>query len=283
MASSTRCSRTRSIARRSHSSTWRRLTVNSEAPSRSRNPRNPPPVSIEANCRSSPTGTTLAPARRAWSSSGASLRVPTMPASSITSTVRAALVVEAHGGDPGGGGADDLVAVQLERLTGQPQRPRLAGARAAHHQRDARAGLAHVAHHRLLVRPAGGVALQHLPHRRRAHDPAAVLVALDRGADQAPLEGEQLRRRVALHAEPLVARDRHGTLVKEPVGDLLELRHALLNRPGDGEPLGELVHYVGAGEGARLRGQPLRAGEGVQGRLDLFGTGGPAAAVPAQH
>ena len=43
--------------------------------------------SISGSCFGSPTRTTFAPARSAWSSARASTRVPTIPASSITSTV----------------------------------------------------------------------------------------------------------------------------------------------------------------------------------------------------
>src|SRR6266545_4916861 len=72
-----------------HRAACRRLWDRVEAPSRNRKPRTPPPASIAASCLSSPTNTTLAPASWAWSSRRASLREPSIPASSTTRTVLA--------------------------------------------------------------------------------------------------------------------------------------------------------------------------------------------------
>ena len=135
------------MARCSQASTCRRLTVSSEAPRRRRRARKPPPAAMEANWRSSPTSTTLAPARSACRAGGELAggdhgrlvhhqHRPAVQLSPATAEVEQepvdragvgeAFVGQADGGDPGRGGAEDLVAVQLERLPGQPQRPGLA-------------------------------------------------------------------------------------------------------------------------------------------------------------
>ena len=56
----------------------------------------------------------------------------------------------------------DLVAVQLERLPGQPQRPGLPTPGPADHHRDAGAALGEVTDHGRLVLPSAGMAVQDL-------------------------------------------------------------------------------------------------------------------------
>ena len=76
-------------ASRSHGSVCRRLSASRLAPRRAARPRKAPPASISGSWHGSPTSTTLAPACSAWARSRASLRVPTMAASSTTTTLRA--------------------------------------------------------------------------------------------------------------------------------------------------------------------------------------------------
>ena len=195
---------------------------------------------MEANWRSSPTSTTLAPARSACPSRGASLRVPTMAASSTTSTVRPsssvrprleveqqpvdragvgeAFVGQPDGGDPGRGGAEDLVAVQLERLPGQPQRPGLARPGPPDHHRHPGAALGEVADHGRLVLPGGGVAVQDLADNLRPDDGAALAGPAGGAVDQLPLKCQQLRRREPVHPQAPVVADPDGPLGQEPVG-----------------------------------------------------------------
>lgn len=69
-------------------SCWRRTSVISAPPWRSWIARNAAPASTACSCCGSPTSTTLAPASAAWESTRSICRVPTMPASSMTSTSR---------------------------------------------------------------------------------------------------------------------------------------------------------------------------------------------------
>ena len=106
-----------------------------------RRARKPPPAAMEANWRSSPTSTTLAPAARHGRAGGRAFwwrpwrpRPPPAPsgrpapagrgrgpaAAGRPCGVGEAFLGQADGGDPGRGGAVDLVAVQLERLPGHP-------------------------------------------------------------------------------------------------------------------------------------------------------------------
>jgi hypothetical protein len=60
-----------------------------------------------------------------------------------------------------------------------------------------------------------------------------------------------------------------GPLGQEPVGSLLRLSERLVGAWGDREALGQSVHHLGAGEGGRLSGQPVRTGQRVQRRVQL--------------
>ena len=160
-----------------------------------------------------------------------------MAASSTTSTVRSsssathaeveqepvdragvgeAFVGQADGGDPGRGSAEDLVAVQLERLPGQPQRPGLADP-ACPPRRPRR--------RRLWVRSRTMAAWSSPAEwwrsrtwRTAGPDHGAALVRPLGGAvDQLPLQGQQLRRREPVHAQPAV-RPTRTARSEEPVG-----------------------------------------------------------------
>jgi hypothetical protein len=76
-----------------------------------------------------------------------------------------------------------MVAVQLEGLPGQSQRPGLAAAGPADDHGHAGAAAGEVAHHRRLVLPSAGVAVQDLTDNLRADDSAA-LTRPRRGAVQ---------------------------------------------------------------------------------------------------
>jgi hypothetical protein len=105
------------------------------------------------------------------------------------------------------------------------------------------------------------VAVQDLADDLGAHDGAA-LTRPPRGAvHELPLKLKQLRRRESVNAQPPVVGDPHRPLLQEPVGGLLGLGERLVSARGDRQALGERVHHVGAGEGGRLLGQPLRAGQ----------------------
>ena len=75
---------------------------------------------------------------------------------------------------PVGARAEDLVAVQLEGLPGQPQRPGLARPGPPDHHRHPGAALGEVADHGRLVLPGGGVAVQDLADHLRPDHGAAL-------------------------------------------------------------------------------------------------------------
>ena len=118
-----------------------------------------------------------------------------------------AFVGQADGGDPGRGGAEDLVAVQLERLPGQPQRPGLARPGPADHHRHPGAALGEVTDHGRLVLPGGGVAVQDLADHLGPDDGAALAGPAGGAVDQLPLKGQQLRRREPVDPQAAVAGD----------------------------------------------------------------------------
>ncbi|HEX8134399.1 MAG TPA: hypothetical protein VF880_13340, partial [Actinomycetes bacterium] len=124
-----------------------------------------------------------------------------------------AFLGQADGGDPGGGGAEDLEAGQLERLPRHPQRPRLAAAGPPDHQCHAIPALGEVTDHRRLVVPGGRMPVQDLTDHLGADDGAALAGPLGGAVHQLPLKSQQLRRRVALDPEPAVMSDPHRPLL----------------------------------------------------------------------
>jgi hypothetical protein len=105
-----------------------------------------------------------------------------------------AFLGQPDGGDPGGSTAEDLGAVQLERLPGQPQRPGLAAAGPPDHHGHAGAALGEVANHGGLVLPSGGVPVQDLADDLRADDGAALSGPTGGAVDQLTLQSQQLGR-----------------------------------------------------------------------------------------
>jgi hypothetical protein len=149
-------------------------------------------------------------------------------------SVGEAFVGQADGGDPGRGGAEDLVAVQLERLPRHPKRPRLARPSPADHHRHAGAAPGQVADHCRLVLPDRPVAVEDLADRLRAHHGAALVSAVHSTVHELPFEGQQLGRRIALNTEPAIMGDPHRPLLQEPVGGLVGLGERFLSARGDG-------------------------------------------------
>src|SRR5687767_7415279 len=156
---------------------------------------------MEANWRSSPTSTTLAPARSAWARRGASFRVATMAASSTTSTVRPSSSVRPL--------ARSRSSRSMVRASVKPSS----------------------------ARPT--LAVQDLADHLWADDGAALLRPHNRAAHQLPLKCQQLRRRVAVDAQPPVMGYSDGSLGQEPVGSLLNLGERFLHARSDREALGQ--------------------------------------------
>jgi hypothetical protein len=101
-----------------------------------------------------------------------------------------AFVGQPNGGDPGRSRTQDLVAVQLERLPGQPQRPGLARPSATDDDGDAGAALGQVADHGRLVLTGAAVAVQDLPDHLRPDGGAALVGSLGGAVDQVALQGQ---------------------------------------------------------------------------------------------
>jgi hypothetical protein len=161
------------------------------------------------------------------------------------------------------------VAVQLEGLPGQPQRPGLARSGPPHHHGDAGATLGQVPDHRGLIFPGCAVAVQDLADDLRLDDGAALVGPPGGAVDELALQGQQLRGRVAVDAKAAVARDLDGPLLEEPVGRRLDLSERLLRAWRDGQALGQGVHHVCPGEGGHLSGLPVRTGQCVQHSVQL--------------
>ena len=148
---------------------------------------------------------------------------------------------------PVGGGAEDLVAVQLEGLPGQPQGPGLARAGPSHHHRHAGPALGEVADHGRLVLPNAGVAVQDLADHFRPDHGAALIRPCSGAVDQLPFQGQQLRRREPLNPQAPVMSNPDRPLLEEPVGRRLNLAERLLRARGDRQALGQGVHHVRRG------------------------------------
>jgi hypothetical protein len=79
---------------------------------------------------------------------------------------------------------------------------------------------------------------------------------------------------------PITA-DPDRSLGQELVGGPLRLGERLLRARRDRQPLGERIHHLGAREGGRPLGQPLRAGQLAERRVQLGSSSGAAAATGA--
>jgi hypothetical protein len=174
----------------------------------------------------------------------------------------------------GEGGTDHPVPGGREGIVDHGQRARLAGAGDADDgvHRVPRAGQV-VNHGELLGppgepgpelldgrRPPGDRGLQHLGRDHRPADPDTG----DGGVDQAALDRQQFRGRVAGLPHPLL----HGVqpdgllrVSEEPVGMTQHLRHSVFSGRRTGEPGGVALDDVTATEAGVLEGEPPRAGE----------------------
>jgi hypothetical protein len=140
--------------------------------------------------------------------------------------------------------------------------------------------LGEVADHGGLVLASRLMAVEDLADQLGAHHRAALVGALGGGVHELPFQCQQLRRRVALDAEPPITGDPDCSLSEEPVGGLLGLGERRLSVRRDRQSLGERVHHVGAGEGTRLGREPLRAGQLLQHLAQLGRSGRSAALTP---
>ena len=193
---------------------------------------------------------------------GASLRVATMAASSTTSTVRSssssparpevqqqpvdragvgeAFLGQADGGDPGRGGSRGPGSRPARTPPGPAPAPRSCRC-PARPTTTATPAPPWVRSRTMAAWSSPAVAWRSRTWRTTSGpDHGAALVgALGGAVDQLPLQGQQLRRREPLHAQPAVVGDPDGPLGQEPVGGRLDLGERLLRaegRPGGAWP-----------------------------------------------
>jgi hypothetical protein len=130
---------------------------------------------------------------------------------------------------------------------------------------DPLAALAQVPHHRLLVRSGGRMRGQGVAHGLMGSHSRLLIGPTGHPLDQPLLDREQLRGRPA-------------ALLQHPIGDHADrplgtepIRQRLQHGPsGSGQPGAEGDQDVRAGEGGRVLGQPLRAGQPVEESSNSF-------------
>jgi hypothetical protein len=125
-------------------------------------------------------------------------------------------------------------------------------------QGDPLAALAKVPDHRLLILTGGGMRGQGLPHRRMGGHRRVLARSAGGAGDQRLLDGQEVRGGPAALLQGLVGDHADRPLDQEPVGQPLELGPG-----GAGQPGAEGDQDVGAGEGGRVLGQPVRAGQPI--------------------
>ena len=147
------------------------------------------------------------------------------------------------------------------------------------------AALAQVPDHRLLVRPGGGMGGQGLAHRLMGGDGRLLARPAGGAGDQPLLDREQLGGGPAALLQGPVGDHADRPLGQEPVRQLLQLGPS-----GAGQAGAEGDQDVGAGEGGRVLGQPVRAGQPIEQptghrfghRPVLVAVGCPAGHLPDQ-
>jgi hypothetical protein len=169
------------------------------------------------------------------------------------------LALQAHGRDPGRGRGQEPVAVQLPGMPGNPQGEGLAGPGPPHHQGDPVAALADIPHHRLLIWPGAGMGGQGLADRLMG-SPSRLLLGPAGGCRDQPLfDGQEVGGGPAAFLQGPVGDHADRSLGQEPVRELLQF---CPSGPGQTSTQGD--QDVGAGEGGRVLGQPVRTGQPVE-------------------
>jgi hypothetical protein len=163
------------------------------------------------------------------------------------------LGLQRDGGDPGGRGGQQPVAVQLPGMAGHAKGEGLACPGPAHDQGDASAALADIPDHGLLVLASGGMRLQRCPHRVVGDYGRLLVGAAGGGRDQPLLDGQELGGGPAALLQRPICHHADRPLGTEPVSEIFQLRPA-----GPGQLAAEGGDDVLAGEGGRGRGQSVR-------------------------
>ena len=126
-------------------------------------------------------------------------------------------------------------------------------------QGDPLAALAQVADHRLLIRSGGGMRGQGLAHRLMGGHGRLLARPAGGARDQPLLDRQEVGGGPAALLQGPVGDHADRPLGQEPVRQLLQLGPS-----GAGQAGAEGDQDVGAGEGGRVRGQPVRAGQPVE-------------------
>jgi hypothetical protein len=169
------------------------------------------------------------------------------------------LALQAQGGDPGRGSGQEPVAVQLPGVTGDPESEGLARPRPPHHEGDALTALAQISDHRLLIGAGSGMGGQGVTHRLMGGDRRMFLRPAGGADDETLLHRQEVGGGPAALLQGPVGDHADRPLGQEPVGQLLQLDPS---GTGQASPKGD--QDVGAGEGGRGRGQPVRAGQPIE-------------------
>jgi hypothetical protein len=191
------------------------------------------------------------------------------------------LALQAQGSDAGWGGSEEPVAVQLPGMAGDAQGEGLARPGPPDDNGDPVAALAQVADHRLLVLAGRRMRRQGLADRLMG-DPGGLLSGPVGGADNQPLlDRQQLRGGPAALLQRPVGDHADRPLGQEPIRQPLQLGPC-----GPGQAGAKSNEHVGAGEGGRVRGQPVRSGQPVEQPTNSFSGHRPvlsAVRCPAGH
>jgi hypothetical protein len=169
------------------------------------------------------------------------------------------LALQAHGGDPGRGRAQEPVAVQLPGMAGDAQGEGLARPGPPDHQGDPLAALTDIPDHRLLVCPGGRMRRQSIADRL-VGDPRRLLPGpTGSGDDQLLLDAKEVWGGPAALLQGPVGDHADRPLSQEPIRQLLQFRPF-----GPSEAGAQGDQDVGAAEGGRVLGQPVRAGQPIE-------------------
>ena len=144
-------------------------------------------------------------------------------------------------------------------MAGDAQGEGLARAGPSHDQGDVLAALAQVADHGLLIRPSGGMGNQRLVYRVVGGDGGSLPCPVGRAGDRPLLDSEEVGGGPAALLQGPIGDHADRPLSQEPVRQLLQVC------PSDaGQAGAEGDQDVGAGEGGRVLGQPVRAGQPIE-------------------
>jgi hypothetical protein len=169
------------------------------------------------------------------------------------------LTLQAQGGDPGRGGGQEPVAVQLPGMAGNAEGEGLARPRPSHDHGDTGAALAQISDHRLLIRPGSGMRGQGLTHPLMGGDRRLLARPAGGAGDEPLLDRQQVGGGPAAFLQGPVGDHTDRPLGQEPVDQLLQLAPS-----GPGQAGAQGNQDVGTGEGGRGRGQPGRAGQPIE-------------------